>query len=177
MLANVADISHLWIPTSLLGLAHGSLFSLYPTICLEWFGMRAYFVFLSVIISLLISWSAHFSENWGYLGMSVLAGGNLFSLTFGRNLDHNIPHKHSGSPPSPPTHELAQCLQGLDCYVHAIYLTVGATFLSILLCVWAGYKEKQKKSTLHVSRTKLARWYSRMQSFHSLPYADEALLD
>ena len=75
--------------------------------------------------------------------MSLLAGGNLFSLAFGRNLDTHSKH-------SPPlsTSEPVQCLQGLDCYVHGIYITVGATFLSILLCVWAGYREKQKKKNL-----------------------------
>ncbi|KAF8812688.1 MFS general substrate transporter [Phlegmacium glaucopus] len=131
MLANVTDISHLWIPSSLLGLAHGTLYSIYPTVCLEWFGMP------------------HFSENWGYLGLSLLAGGNLFSLAFGRNLDaHDISPKHS----NPPTHGPV-CVQGLDCYVQAIYLTIGATFLSILLCVWAGYREKQKNSMRHISRT------------------------
>ncbi|KAF8812685.1 hypothetical protein BYT27DRAFT_7182393, partial [Phlegmacium glaucopus] len=76
MLGNVTDISHLWIPSSLLGLSHGTLYSIYPTTCLGWFGMP------------------HFYENY-ILRM--------------------------------------ECLQGLTCYVHAIYLTIGATFLSILL--------------------------------------------
>lgn len=39
--ASVSDIRNLWIASSLLGLAHGSVFSLFPTVCLEWFGMRA----------------------------------------------------------------------------------------------------------------------------------------
>jgi len=132
--ASISDVSHLWITSSLVGLAHGSLYSLYPTICLEWFGMP------------------HFSENWGYLGMSLLAGGNLFSLAFGRNLDAHS--KHSSSPNSEPV--VVQCLQGLDCYVHGLYLTVGATFLSILLCIWAGYREKQRNRISHdTSRNKL----------------------
>jgi hypothetical protein len=84
--------------------------------------------------------------------MSLLTGGNLFSLAFGRNLDahseHSLPSPNSESEP-------VQCLQGLDCYVHGIYFTIGATFLSILLCVWAGYREKQKNSISHTSRSKL----------------------
>ena len=83
--------------------------------------------------------------------MSILAGGNLFSLAFGRNLDA---HSNKHSLPS-LTSEPVQCLQGLDCYVHGIYLTVGATFLSILLCVWAGYREKQKNLISDISRSKL----------------------
>lgn len=79
--------------------------------------------------------------------MSLLAGGNLFSLVFGRILD-----AHDTSPSSEPV----QCLLGLDCYVHAIYLTIGATFVSIFLCAWAGYREKQKNSIAHTSsRTKI----------------------
>ena len=36
----INDISHLWIASALVGLAYGSVFSLLPTVCLEWFGMR-----------------------------------------------------------------------------------------------------------------------------------------
>ena len=88
--------------------------------------------------------------------MSLLAGGNLFSLAFGRNLDAHS-ELHSQIPPSPPDNnpDPVQCLKGLDCYVHGIYITVGATFLSILLCVLAGYKEKQKNSMSLTSRSKL----------------------
>ena len=45
--ANVRDISHLWIASSLLGLAHGAASSLFPNVCLEWFGMRMFFDFLN----------------------------------------------------------------------------------------------------------------------------------
>lgn len=38
--ANVADIRNLYIASALLGLAHGSVFSLFPTVCIEWFGLR-----------------------------------------------------------------------------------------------------------------------------------------
>lgn len=37
---SVTSISTLWIASLLLGLAYGSVFSLFPTVCLEWFGMR-----------------------------------------------------------------------------------------------------------------------------------------
>ena len=89
--------------------------------------------------------------------MSLLAGGNLFSLAFGRNLDAHSEHSQTQIPPPTTTtnSEPVQCQQGLDCYVHGIYLTVGATFLSILLCVWAGYREKQKSLISHASRSKL----------------------
>ena len=38
--ASVDDITHLWIASAVLGLAYGCVFSLFPTVCLEWFGMR-----------------------------------------------------------------------------------------------------------------------------------------
>ena len=88
--------------------------------------------------------------------MSLLAGGNLFSLAFGRNLDAHSEHSRIPSHPNDSESEPVQCLQGLDCYVNGIYLTVGATFLSILLCVWAGYREKQKMDSIsRFSRSKL----------------------
>ena len=38
--AIVDDIRHLWFASALLGLSHGSLFSLIPNVCIEWFGLR-----------------------------------------------------------------------------------------------------------------------------------------
>lgn len=105
--ASIDDIRNLWIASSLLGLAHGSVFSLFPTVCLEWFGMP------------------HFSENWGYLSLSPMAAGNLFSLVFGRNLD-----AHEASPSQlsgtflPEVSAEPRCGQGLECYVATIYLTI-----------------------------------------------------
>ena len=31
--------------------------------------------------------TAHFSENWGFVSLSPMLGGNVFSIAFGRNLD------------------------------------------------------------------------------------------
>ena len=31
--------------------------------------------------------AAHFSENWGFVSLSPMLGGNVFSIAFGRNLD------------------------------------------------------------------------------------------
>ena len=40
VIAAVNDINHLWLVSSVLGLAYGSVYSLFPTVCIEWFGMR-----------------------------------------------------------------------------------------------------------------------------------------
>jgi hypothetical protein len=76
--------------------------------------------------------------------MSVLVGGNIFSFVFGRNLDAHDRLSTLASQSHPPSIDPVQCLEGLDCYVAAIYLTLSATFVSIVLSVWAGYREKQK---------------------------------
>ena len=38
--SQVDHIADLWIASSVLGLGYGAVFSLFPTVCLEWFGMR-----------------------------------------------------------------------------------------------------------------------------------------
>ena len=42
VVAITSNISNLWIGSALLGLAHGSLSGLIPTVCLEWFGLREF---------------------------------------------------------------------------------------------------------------------------------------
>jgi hypothetical protein len=87
-------------------------------------------------------YTAHFSENWGYLSMSPMFAGNLFSVAFGRNLDSH------GTAPS-QTDLLGpnfspQCLQGRLCYVDTLYMTMAACFLSMVLSVWAGWRDRKK---------------------------------
>ncbi|KAF9474613.1 MFS general substrate transporter [Pholiota conissans] len=128
-------IENLWVASALLGLAHGSVFSLFPTVCLEWFGMP------------------HFSENWGYLSLSPMAAGNLFSVAFGQNLDaHDSNRDKTTVVAAAP-----QCLEGLECYVDTIYLTSAATFLSVLLSIWAGYRDRQKIAAARTSKRHLRR--------------------
>ena len=100
--------------------------------------------------------SAHFSENWGYLSLSPIGAGNLFSLIFGRNLDAHRSSPVLDAMNLPPIHGYSapQCLLGLYCYRDTIYLTMFATFLAILLSIWAGYRDTLK---IAMSReTKLA---------------------
>ncbi|RDB20251.1 hypothetical protein Hypma_012589 [Hypsizygus marmoreus] len=124
--ANVDNIKNLWIASGLLGLAHGSAFSLFPTVCIEWFGLP------------------HFSENWGYLSASPILAANLFSVAFGRNLDaHDRTPSETGHP-GPVSGLALQCLEGRQCYVDTLYLTVGVTFLSVLLSIWAGWRDRSK---------------------------------
>ena len=141
--ANEDRIDNLWITSTLLGLAYGSVFSLFPTVCMEWFGMRKNYFrppFFSSSSKILF-FSAHFSENWGYLSLSPMAGGNLFSIVFGRNLDkHDVTNANDQAAPF----AAPRCLLGLECYVDTLYLTAGATLLAMLLSIWAGYRDRRK---------------------------------
>ncbi|KAF5364602.1 hypothetical protein D9758_005619 [Tetrapyrgos nigripes] len=128
--SRIDAVGDLWKSSALLGLGYGSVFSLYAAICIEWFGLP------------------HFSENWGYLSLSPLFGGNIFSVAFGRNLDAHE---------SPVTSELGtstsempsrQCLDGRLCYVDSLHITIGACLLSMLLSVWAAWRDRRKLATM-----------------------------
>ncbi|TFK35096.1 major facilitator superfamily domain-containing protein [Crucibulum laeve] len=134
--ANIEDVRNLWIASALLGLAHGSVFSLFPTVCIEWFGLP------------------HFSENWGYLSMSPMLAGNFFSVIFGRNLDaHEAAPKTTIVPRAPIESSGPQCLEGLECYVSTIRLTIIGALVALCLSVWAGWRDRQKLAAAHRSKS------------------------
>jgi hypothetical protein len=136
------DVTNLWKASLALGLAYGGLFGLFPTIAIELFGI------------------AHFSENWGFLSLSPMLGGNLFSIAFGRNLDaHSIIGTQIASPTTlnSTSNMIAsrtaissepQCLEGRDCYVASLYMTTAASCLALALGVWAGWKDQQKHAAV-----------------------------
>ncbi|KAJ3854602.1 major facilitator superfamily domain-containing protein [Lentinula lateritia] len=124
--AYIENVRVLWRASALLGLGYGSMFSLYATLCIEWFGLP------------------HFSENWGYLSLSPLFGGNIFSVAFGRNLDaHERPAESSYMPP-PPGIPPRQCLDGLACYVDSLHLTIAACICALVLSTWAVWRDRRK---------------------------------
>lgn len=86
--------------------------------------------------------TAHFSENWGFVALSPMIGGNIFSLAFGRNLDGHTSDE-SNLPPttSPDTTIHAQCMDGVECYIWSLKLTTWACLLALGLAVLAGYKD------------------------------------
>ena len=162
---NVNYIASLWMVSAAVGLAYGSVFSLLPTVCLEWFGMRKSFHPVHYRPPL-TRHTAHFSENWGFLSLSPMVAGNLFSLIFGRNLDAHehdsrnhptLSHTQYTSSLLSITKAAPQCLQGRECYVDTLYLTVSATFLSILLSLLAAYRDKRKIERSIVKREALLR--------------------
>jgi hypothetical protein len=94
--------------------------------------------------------TAHFSQNWGFLCISPVIAGNLFSLAFGSNLDAHsrtpedvAPLKRGGLPISDDDR---QCLEGRLCYSESITLTIVACLVAFGLSVVAGYRDHRKRS-------------------------------
>ncbi|EKM58967.1 uncharacterized protein PHACADRAFT_249103 [Phanerochaete carnosa HHB-10118-sp] len=136
----VDDVRDLWKGSALLGLAYGGLFGLFPTITIEWFGLP------------------HFSENWGFVSLAPMFGGNVFSIMFGRNLDAHAPSESvanamtsvfNASAPllsvragtGAPSDSSHQCLQGRECYVGSLLMTIAACTLALALSVYAGWRD------------------------------------
>ena len=76
------------------------------------------------------------------MSLSPVLGSNLFSVAFGRNLDAHVP-------PDATSHLLsstAQCLEGRQCYIDALYMTIVACIVALILGVWAGWREGRRLS-------------------------------
>ncbi|KAJ7125293.1 major facilitator superfamily domain-containing protein [Mycena epipterygia] len=129
--AQIDDVTNLWKASALVGLAYGTIFGLFPTVCIEFFGLL------------------HFSENWGYLSLSPLAGGNLFSIAFGRNLDAHEPGESTAA------NVAHQCLEGRSCYVATLGLTAIACFVAILLSALAAWRERSKLKAASAGRSRV----------------------
>ncbi len=138
----------------MLGFAYGCLFGLFPTITIEWFGLRTYSSMEHCLgIDLRV---AHFSENWGFVSLAPMLGGNAFSIAFGRNLDAHAPSELDSPDASisrglPVLSSLVlreatsdsshQCLQGKECYAGSLLMTTTACCIALVLAVYAGWKD------------------------------------
>ncbi|KAJ7149060.1 major facilitator superfamily domain-containing protein [Mycena crocata] len=134
--AQISEVESLWKASVLVGLSYGTIFGLFPTVCIEFFGL------------------SHFSENWGYLSLSPLAGGNLFSIAFGRNLDAHEPAAGE-STTTDITAAAHQCLEGRSCYVATLGLTSTACFAAILLSALAAWRERRKLIAANAARPRV----------------------
>jgi hypothetical protein len=148
---SITDVSDLWKASALLGIAYGGMFGLIPTISIEWFGLRECILrLLALRLLTLPTIAAHFSENWGFLSLSPLLGGNLFSLAFGRNLDaHASPESPSTSQPSALLRRAglpaeAQCFEGRDCYVASLHMTIIACVTALGIALYLGLRDRRK---------------------------------
>lgn len=111
--------------------------------------------------------TGHFSENWGFVSMAPLIGGNTFSILFGRDFDSHVPTTaptsrsliarwpvrsvvadltsalvHARGGVEEPGKRL--CLEGRICYVSTLRLTTAACFLALLLSFVAAWRDWRK---------------------------------
>jgi MFS family permease len=137
------NVEHLWIVSTLLGFAYGSLFNVIPMLVLEWFGM------------------AHFSQNFGTINLAPILGGNLFNLLFGYVYDSNT----IGRIGMPESERLAvnllkraggaianddqhACLLGEACYGTAFKTTTFGCFVALAVSLGVGFKRAKNAAKL-----------------------------
>ena len=157
---SIDTIGDLWKASALLGLAYGGLFGLFPTLVIEWFGLRRCFSLISHP-AVADAFAAHFSENWGFVSLSPMLGGNVFSIAFGRNLDaHSEDDASPGGPVANATlsalsaavearaggaPDAHHCAAGRACYVDSLQLTIAACCVALGLAVYAGWRDLRRQ--------------------------------
>jgi MFS family permease len=104
--------------SSLTGLAYGFLFGVYPSLVAEAFGVHG------------------LSQNWGCMTLAPVISGNIFNLFYGAVYD-----KHSIVLPGGER----ECLDGLDCYKSAYWVTFCACMLGLAVSLWSIHHAHAKK--------------------------------
>lgn len=137
----ISRVSTLWIATATLGVAYGGLFGALPAIVIDWFGL------------------AHLSENWGYVTLAPLIGGNIFSIMFGRNLDAHTPRGEEENTSHNVTRfvggemsEQQRCLMGRECYVSSLRVTLVACMIALALSTWAATRDERRRKAARKER-------------------------
>ncbi|QRV72964.1 major facilitator superfamily transporter [Ceratobasidium sp. AG-Ba] len=133
VLMNAELPDHIWMTSSLLGLAYGATFGLCPVLAIEWFGL------------------GHFSSNWGFVSFAPVLSGNLFNLMFGRNLDKHAATQ-STTPNTPtfahvrglPSASELQCYDGKSCYVDSVHLSLFACCCALGLSIFAAWRDRRR---------------------------------
>ncbi|KAH8104557.1 MFS general substrate transporter [Cristinia sonorae] len=148
ILYTTEDPESLWKASAALGIAYGALFGLFPTITIEWFGLP------------------HFSENWGFVSLAPMFGGNVFALAFGQNLDAHAPPSPPSPSPSPPSPSLSPsssslspssiannllargglpsdrtCFEGRACYIDTLKITTACCCFALALAIYAAWRD------------------------------------
>lgn len=99
-------------------MGYGFLYGVYPALVAESFGIRG------------------LSQNWGVMSLSSVLIGNFFNISYGRIFDH-----HSF------IHDNERvCLEGLDCYRVAYYVTAAVSFFALVISSWSIKYDSMKKS-------------------------------
>jgi hypothetical protein len=119
----------LWCVSGLSGLGYGALFGVYPALVADAFGVKG------------------LSLNWGAMTLSPVISGNIFNLTYGAVFDKNSRELPGGD---------LQCSSGLKCYKDAYYVTLVASVVGVVVCLWSIYHEHQLKMEALKARRRVA---------------------
>ena len=95
--------------SGLSGLGYGFLFGVFPSIVAETFGIHG------------------LSQNWGFMTLSPVISGNVFNLFYGTVYDSHSVIQPGGE---------RVCLDGLECYRAAYFVTLGACALGLGVSLW-----------------------------------------
>ncbi|KAJ4193390.1 hypothetical protein NW755_003385 [Fusarium falciforme] len=99
----------LGLVSGLSGLAYGFLFGVSPSIVAETFGIRG------------------LSQNWGFLTMAPVISSNIFNIFYGKVYDSHSIVQPNGE---------RVCLEGLDCYRSAYWVTLFACIAGSGITLW-----------------------------------------
>ncbi|KAJ4156831.1 hypothetical protein NW754_008471 [Fusarium falciforme] len=99
----------LGLVSGLSGLAYGFLFGVSPSIVAETFGIRG------------------LSQNWGFLTMAPVISSNIFNIFYGKVYDSHSIVQPNGE---------RVCLEGLDCYRSAYWVTLFACIVGSGITLW-----------------------------------------
>lgn len=91
------------------GLGYGFLFGVFPSIVAESFGIRG------------------LSQNWGFMTLAPVVSSNVFNLFYGNTYDRHSIIKPGGE---------RVCMDGLECYKAAYWVTFGACGLGVVASLW-----------------------------------------
>ena len=113
--------------SGLTGLAYGLLFGVYPSLVAHCFGVHG------------------LSTNWGTMTLAPVITGNIFNLVYGMIYDSHSIVNEKGQ---------RECLEGLQCYRAAYWVTFFAAIGGVSVCLWSIWHENQ----IHKSNEKSKRW-------------------
>ena len=115
------------VVSGLTGLAYGLLFGVYPSLVAHCFGVNG------------------LSTNWGTMTLAPVITGNIFNLVYGMIYDsHSVVNKKGQR----------ECLEGLQCYRAAYWVTFFAAIGAVLVCLWGIWHENK----IHKDNEKSKRW-------------------
>lgn len=123
----VGHPKYLFVVSSFTGLAYGMLFGVYPSLVAHTFGVHG------------------LSQNWGTMTLAPVISGNIFNILYGKIYDsHSIVENGH--------HE---CLEGLQCYRAAYWVTFWSAVVAVGLCLWSIWHENEvhKKRDANKART------------------------